>query len=369
MSFRLSIPLVLSLLGSLALVSAQQTCNATSHCQSEAPCCSEFGFCGTGSFCLGGCNPLASATLTSCKPEPVCQNANHTFADFSRILSNSTQFDGNASAYDWVVESGSIINTNQNGGELVLILTEDNGGTRISSTRYVHYGEITARLKTGHWDGVVTAFITMSDIKDEIDWEFPGNRPTEGQSNFFWQGVVPQKTAGGTHGNLTDTFSNYHDFTIDWQQDTLTWLVDGQVVRTLKRSDVTGDDGVSRYPSTPSRIELSLWPAGIDSSAQGTIDWAGGKIKWDDPEYQAAGHFYAMVSSVSVVCADAQSRPADATSYVYGANSSAFAPEVAVSNQTTLTNAAALPRPGLFAGSAWGALVAGAAMAIGAILV
>lgn len=45
-------------------------------------------------------------------------------------------------------------------------------------------------VKTGHWDGVVTAFITMSDIKDEIDWEFPGNRPTEGQSNFFWQGVV-----------------------------------------------------------------------------------------------------------------------------------------------------------------------------------
>ena len=43
---------------------------------------------------------------------------------------------------------------------------------------------------------------------------------------------------------------------IDWQQDTLTWLVDGQTVRTLKRSDLTGDDGVSRYPSTPSRVQL-----------------------------------------------------------------------------------------------------------------
>ena len=36
----------------------------------------------------------------------------------------------------------------------------------------------------------MTAFITMSDIKDEIDWEFPGNQTTEGQSNYFWQGVV-----------------------------------------------------------------------------------------------------------------------------------------------------------------------------------
>lgn len=37
------------------------------------------------------------------------------------------------------------MNTNSSGGELVLLLTETNGGTRISSTRYVHYGTITAR--------------------------------------------------------------------------------------------------------------------------------------------------------------------------------------------------------------------------------
>lgn len=36
----------------------------------------------------------------------------------------------------------------------------------------------------------MTAFITMSGIKDEVDWEFPGATVTEGQSNFFWQGVI-----------------------------------------------------------------------------------------------------------------------------------------------------------------------------------
>ena len=70
-------------------------------------------------------------------------SSQHTFADFSRILSNATYFDGNASEYDWVVNQGSIINTNSSGGELAMILTESNGGTRLSSTRYVHYGKIT----------------------------------------------------------------------------------------------------------------------------------------------------------------------------------------------------------------------------------
>ncbi|OSC98072.1 glycoside hydrolase family 16 protein [Trametes coccinea BRFM310] len=369
MSFKLSITLVLSLLASLSAVSAQQ-CNVTSTCPSSAPCCSEFGFCGTGSFCLGGCNPLGSNSLTSCSPEPVCQNANHTFADFSRILSNATYFDGNATKYDWVVNQGSIINTNSSGGELAMILTQDNGGTRLSSTRYVHYGTITARIKTGRWGGVVTAFITMSDIKDEIDWEFPGNQTTQGQSNYFWQGFVPQKTDGMVHGNLSDTFSNYHDYTIDWQQDTLTWLIDGQAVRTLKRSDVTGSDGVSRYPSTPSRIELSLWPAGINSSAPGTVEWAGGMINWDDPDYKAAGHFYALVSSVTVQCADAGTNPPNAESYVYGKNTSAFTPEIDVTNKTTVTNGAGALFTGVGgAAGVWSALAAGVALALGAVLV
>ncbi|KAF8870545.1 hypothetical protein CPB84DRAFT_1636504, partial [Gymnopilus junonius] len=50
-------------------------------------------------FCLGGCNPFASNTLDSCRPEPICQNANYTFADQTRILTNSTFFDGNATEY------------------------------------------------------------------------------------------------------------------------------------------------------------------------------------------------------------------------------------------------------------------------------
>ncbi|KAH8084334.1 glycoside hydrolase family 16 protein [Cristinia sonorae] len=331
------------LLASVVSVSAQgTTCNATSPCPASAPCCSEFGFCGTETFCLGGCNPLSSHALDSCMPEPVCENAVHTFPDLSRVLSNATYFGGNASAYDWVVDKGNIMNTNTSGGELALLLTQDNGGTRISSTRYIHYGKISARIKTGRWGGVVTAFITMSDIKDEIDWEFPGATTTEGQSNYFWQGLIPDPRNGNTTTGLTDTFSNYHDFAIDWKPDSLTWLVDGNVVRTLQASTTIGPDGVKRYPSTPSRIQLSIWPAGIPSSPAGTVDWAGGMINWQDPDYVAAGHFYTLIQSINITCEDPVPPSADVTSYVYNKNATAFTPTINFSNLTTINGASSL---------------------------
>ena len=314
-------------------VSAQggQTCNATSACSNAgAPCCSEFGFCGEEHFCLGGCNPMFSRSLDSCRPAPVCQDKKYVFSDNSRILTNNTFFDGNATEYDWVVEQGNIMNTNSSGGELVLTLTEANKGTRLSSTRYVHYGTITARMKTARSAGIVTAFITMSDVKDEIDWEFPGVKTTEGQSNFFWQGNVPEKSNGGYH-ETTDTFSNYHDFGIDWQQDQLSWLIDGQVIRTVKKSDFPG-----KYPTTPSRIQMSIWPAGAEGMAAGTIEWAGGMIDYNDPDYKAQGHFAALFQSIEVKCADPTKPGPNDTSYIYTNNETI--PGVAISNASTMLN-------------------------------
>ncbi|KAJ6557946.1 glycoside hydrolase family 16 protein [Mycena capillaripes] len=336
-----SLAVLLPLLSlALPLVQAVATCNVTTSCPASAPCCSEFGFCGsTEAFCLGGCNPLYSNTLDSCLPNPVCKNAVHTFTDNSRILSNASFFDGNASAYDFIVESGNIMNTNTSGGELAMLLTQDNGGTRLSSTRYLHYGTVTARMKTGRWAGIVTAFITMSNVKDEIDWEFPGNTTTEGQSNYFWQGLVTQPNHGATADGITDTFANYHDYTIDWQPDTLNFLIDGKVVRTVKKSD-TIVNGVAEYPTTPARIQLSIWPAGTASSAAGTVQWSGGLIDYNNPDYVSAGHFYALVKSVNVTCSDPTPPAADITAYVYGANSSTNTPSVALTNATTNINGA-----------------------------
>ena len=63
-------------------------------------------------------------------------------------------------------------------------------------------------------------------------------------------------------------------------------------------------------------------------------------INWQDPDYVSAGHFYALIQSVNITCHDPNTEPTDATSYVYGKNSSTFTPSVAFSNLTTINGAA-----------------------------
>ncbi|KAG8909884.1 hypothetical protein FRC00_009261 [Tulasnella sp. 408] len=249
-------------------------------------------------------------------------------------------YEGNATTHDWVVDSGKVFLSNKN--ELVLTLTKDNNGTRISSTRYVHYGTITATLKTARSAGVVNAFITMS---------WPGAQTSQAQSNYFFLGQVDYSDShGATHDGLSDTYANYHDYTIDWTPDTLTWSIDGNPVRTLKKEDTLSKDGsYYAYPSTPSRVQLSIWPAGIPGAPQGTVDWAGGMIDWNDPDYVAQGQFSTIVKSVTIKCAKETSTtianngtlPANPRSYVYTKNDT-VTPRVMISNESTNVNGAPL---------------------------
>jgi len=48
---------------------------------------------------------------------------------------------------------------------------------------------------------------------------------------------------------------------------------------------------------------LSLWPAGLPSNGQGTIEWAGGLVDWNSP-YMQNGYYYARVTDVNVECYD-----------------------------------------------------------------
>lgn len=83
----------------------------------------------------------------------------------------------------------------------------------------------------------------------------------------------------------------------------------------------------SKYPSTPSRIQLSIWPAGTSTSAQGTIDWAGGYIDWSDADYTSNGYFWNTIQSVKVSCADDQNTTTvGTTGWAYGGNDSTGVP-------------------------------------------
>lgn len=121
--------------------------------------------------------------------------------------------------------------------------------------------------------------------------------------------------------NLTvgNTVEKIHEYCIDWKPDTLTWLIDGTEARKLNRKD-TWNSTANRfdYPQTPSRVMLSLWPAGLPSNGKGTIDWAGGEIDWNS-QYMQNGYYYAMVKSVSVECYDppAGAKGDGKKSYIY----------------------------------------------------
>jgi len=351
-----------------SLVTAQ-SCNATSLCGASAPCCSEFGFCGTGTYCLGGCNPIYSHTVTSCEPAPICQDKTYTFLDNSRII-NSTLYNGNASAYDFTLDNGAIYNLNSSIGELALLLTQTNGGTRISTTRYMQYGSVTARMKTSKWAGVVTAFITMSDVKDEIDWEWPGANTTQAQSNFFWLGHVNYTSTNGQKESISnDSYSNYHDYTINWQENQLDFSIDGNVVRSVKKTDTLDPSGIPEFPTTPARVQISIWPAGINTSAPGTVQWAGGMINWSDPDYSAAGgHFAAVVNSVKIKCGTSSNTtvPNTPRSYVYSGNNSQGVPQAYISNATTILNSGGVAsRLAVKTATLWAGSLAASGLALG----
>lgn len=306
-----------SLLAALAFATAAiatpPSCNLGLKCPSDTPCCSQYGQCGVGAYCLGGCDPRSSFALDSCTPEPVCQSKTYTFDDLSRIKPN-TEYLGDATTADWV-SSGQPVSFQNN---VLLTMAPDTVGTLLASTIYAWYGNIQATFKTSRGVGVVTAFILLSDVKDEIDYEFVGADLESAQSNYYFQGIPDYDNE--LNISLSDTFDNYHTYEIDWTPDAITWLVDGQVGRTKKRTDTwNATSNQWMFPQTPARIQLSLWPAGLASNGIGTVEWAGGLVDWNSQDIQNNGYYYATFESVTVNCYNATSPPGTNTgvSYTY----------------------------------------------------
>ncbi|CAO3621505.1 unnamed protein product [Cunninghamella echinulata] len=154
-------------------------------------------------------------------------------------------------------------------------------GPTFNSTFHVKYGTVTARLKTGSLGGSITAFVLIADNGDEIDFEFIG-----GEKVYDVNGA--QHTVPGAA-----TSDEFHAYTFDWKPESITWLVDGQVVRVQERSATCkGDD--CKFPSSPSRIQIGLW----DGSFQyGTAQWSRGPIDWtSNPQVSST------IGSVQVTC-------------------------------------------------------------------
>ncbi|AEO57264.1 glycoside hydrolase family 16 protein [Thermothelomyces thermophilus ATCC 42464] len=292
------LPLGAALLGATAvLADGPPKCTLDKKCPKEAPCCSQYGECGVGAYCLGGCDPRMSYSLDSCVPAPVCKDKVYKMDNLDRYKDIS-EYLGDSSKTDWVGQGEPLLYN----GNVLLTMPPKSVGTVLSTTTYMWYGKVKARLKTSRGAGVVTAFILFSDVKDEIDYEFVGVDLQTAQTNYYFQGIPDYNNSG----NITvsgNTYDEFHDYEIHWTPDEITWLVDGKVGRTKKRSE-TWNETLNQwdYPQTPSRVQLSIWPGGAETNAKGTIDWAGGPIDWDSDEIKNFGYYFATFSEVSVEC-------------------------------------------------------------------
>ncbi|KAH8423247.1 putative cell wall glucanase (Utr2) [Aspergillus melleus] len=291
--------LLASLAATAFAASDPPKCSSDSHCPEEYPCCSQYGECGTGAYCLGGCDPLTSYSLDSCVPQPVCKSTTYKWDNLDSAALN-TKYLGNASESDWVYSGFPKVKD----GNLMLTMPKESVGSLFANNHYIWYGKISGKIKSSRGAGVVTAFILLSDTKDEIDFEFVGSDLNKVQTNYYFQGILDYNQ--GTKETVdSSTFDDWHEYEIDWKPEAITWSVDGKVKRTLTRESTWNETG-NRYefPQTPSRMQLSLWPAGQASNAEGTIEWAGGEIDWDSEDIKDKGYYYAQYNDITVECYD-----------------------------------------------------------------
>src|SRR6185312_3526900 len=90
---------------------------------------------------LGGCNPFLSFKPTSCAPNPICISHPYTFDKPERLQPTSSYTGG--TDVDFTYEGQPLFT----GGNLIMSLAKGTQGTRVSTTRYLYYGRVLAKIK------------------------------------------------------------------------------------------------------------------------------------------------------------------------------------------------------------------------------
>lgn len=176
-----------------------------------------------------------------------------------------------------------------NGSSLQFSVDQQGDAPTLVTNDYLLYGNVKATIQTAPGVGMVSAFILMSDVLDEIDLEWLGAYDDEVQTNYYYRGETAGYDRGGTT-TVTTPEETTHVYEIDWTNTTLNWLVDGVTVRTLNQADTTGYG----YPSTPCQVKIGVWASGDPTNAEGTIEWGGGLINY------TAGPYTMTLSSLEV---------------------------------------------------------------------
>jgi beta-glucanase (GH16 family) len=152
-------------------------------------------------------------------------------------------------------------NAVESNNSLSLILSEgQNGyvGAEFRSNMKFSYGYYSVSMKAASCSGVISSFFIYTGWPwDEIDIEFLGNDTTKVQFNYYTNGV-------GGHEYVYDlgfdASKEYHEYGFDWQEDSITWYVDGVAVYRATES----------IPSHAANIMMNIWNVADEHAG-----WAG----------------------------------------------------------------------------------------------
>ncbi|GJC99448.1 glycosyl hydrolase family 16 [Colletotrichum higginsianum] len=242
---------------------------------------------------------LATSTLaqtfTDCDPtKKTCPaNAGLTKSNYEVDFTKGADNDA------WSVTAGNISYTSE-GAEFTLNKKGD--APTIETSWYFFFGRAEVVMKAAPGTGIVSSVVIESDDLDEVDWEWLGGKDAEVQTNYFGKGNTTSYDRGAFH-TIAATQTEFHNYTIDWTTEAVTWYINGALVRTLNYADALGG---KNFPQTPARLRLGIWAGGDPDNNAGTITWAGGETDYTKAPYTMT------VQKVAITNAN------PAKSYTYG---------------------------------------------------
>ncbi|GAM85587.1 hypothetical protein ANO11243_035940 [Dothideomycetidae sp. 11243] len=166
-------------------------------------------------------------------------------------------------------------------------ISKSGDAPQLNSKWYMMFGKYEITMQVAPGAGIVSSVVLQSDDLDEIDWEFLGANPQQGQTNYFGKGDA--STLNRAAFLAVSNTQTFHTYGIDWTESQIVWTVDGNTVRVLNANEAG-----SEYPQTPMQLKFGVWAGGDPSNPPGTVQWA------DGPTNYAAGPFTMVVKSLSV---------------------------------------------------------------------
>lgn len=217
----------------------------------------------------------AAQTYSECNPMKKTCSANKGLTSSSY----SVDFTKGADDDNWEATGHGTVKYTSDGAEFSVAKQGDS--PTIQSKWYMFFGRMEVHLKAAPGTGIVSSVVLLSDVLDEVDWEWLGGKDTEVQTNYYGKGNDAADTRSATFA-VTQAQEEFHNYTIHWTKDSCEWYINGVAVRTLKYADALGGEN---YPQTPMRVKLGIWAGGDPDNAEGTIEWAGGKTDYSGGPY------------------------------------------------------------------------------------